>query len=101
LWINADSISVKILNYTIRNRKISSKMLGTILRMDGVWERKILVDNLLFILILNKFAEQGQHIFCITVFVICCRFHFCQHFELHYLESWDFEQKVQYGFTHR
>jgi len=42
-----------------------------------------------------------EHIFCITVFVVECRFDFCQNFELHYSESWAFEQNVKYGFTHR
>jgi len=32
----ADSIPVKILNYTIRNREISNKMLSTVLRTYSV-----------------------------------------------------------------
>jgi len=39
--------------------------------------------------------------FHITVFVIQCRFHMCQKFELHYSESRGFEQNVRYAFTHR
>jgi len=42
-----------------------------------------------------------ENIFYITVFLIWCRFDFCQHFELHYSESWDFVQNVSYAFTHR
>ena len=49
---------VKNLNYTIRNREISSKMLSTLLRTDRVWDREILADNLFFLLILNNFPEH-------------------------------------------
>jgi len=49
--LNAYSISVKILNYTIRNLELLNKMLSTVLRTDSVWEREILGYNLLFILI--------------------------------------------------
>ena len=58
LEFNADSISVKILNYTIRNREISNKMLGMLLRTNSVWDREILAGNTLFILILNNFPEH-------------------------------------------
>jgi len=56
LQFNADSISVKILNYTIRNGEISYKMLGTLLRIDSVWDGQISADNLLFILILKPLS---------------------------------------------
>jgi len=56
LQFNADSISVKILNYTIRNGEISYKMLGTLLRIDSVWDGQISADSLLFILILKPLS---------------------------------------------
>jgi len=37
---------------------------------------------MLFILILNNFPVHVRKYIHITVFVIWCRFHFCQHFEL-------------------
>jgi len=49
---------VKNLNYTIRNREISYKMLGTLLRTNSVWDREIFTDSLLFILSLNNFPEH-------------------------------------------
>jgi len=58
LKFQADSIPIKILYYTIRNREISNKMLGTVLRTDSVWDREISADNLLFILISNNFQEH-------------------------------------------
>jgi len=58
LQFHADAIPIKSLNYTIRNREISNKMLGTIVRTDSVWDREIFADNLLFILILNNFPEH-------------------------------------------
>jgi len=33
-------------------------MLSTVLRTNSVWDREILADNLLFILILNNFSEH-------------------------------------------
>ena len=44
----------KFFNYTIRNREILYKLLGTLLRTDSVWDREILADNQWFILILNN-----------------------------------------------
>jgi len=44
------------------------------------------------------FRNTNVHIFYTTVFVISCRFHFCQNFELHCSESRDFEKNVKYGF---
>jgi len=53
----------------------------------------------------NKFQTTFQntyvHIFYITAFIISCRFHTCQQFQLHYSESRDFDQNVRYEFRHR
>jgi len=75
-------ISVKILNYTIRNREISNKILGTVLRTDNVWDRDILANNMLFILILNNFPEHVQthiwyHCLCNLMQIPYLRHQYC------------------------
>jgi len=59
--------SVKSLNYTTRNLQISNKMFITVLRKDSVWEREIMVDNLLFILISNNFPGTRANIYFISL----------------------------------
>jgi len=53
----------------------------------------------------NKFQTafwgKYEHIFYVNVFVISCRFHLCQNFELHYSDTWDFVQTVKNGFNRK
>jgi len=58
MQLNADSISVKILNYAFRNRELTNKRFSTVLPTVSVWDREILTDNLLFILIFKNFPEH-------------------------------------------
>ena len=46
----------------------------------------------------TAFRNTYVHILYITVFVISCRSHFCENFELHYSESGDFAQYVKNGY---